>query len=792
MRISRELEITLNLAMSEARRRRHEFLCIEHVLYALLHESDVGDIIRHCGGDVHDLKHALERFFAEKLDMLPEGVEIAPQQTLGFQRVIQRAAAHVQSAGKDEILGRNVLVAIFREPDSHAAYLLEQQGITRLDVVSYVSHGVSKIAEEPAPGERSDSEADDDAGEEGRGRPKKDPLALFAVDLVARAAAGKIDPLIGREQELARTARVLCRRRKNNPVFVGEAGVGKTALAEGLALQIQQGNVPAALKDAKVYALDMGALLAGTRFRGDFEERLKGVIAALRRQPGAILFIDEIHTVVGAGATSGGSLDASSILKPVLASGELRCIGATTYHDYKSYFERDRALARRFQKIEVPEPTTDETHEILKGLKTHYESHHGVTYTRGALRAAAELSARHINDRHLPDKAIDVIDEAGAIVQMQPAGQRKKTVRTKDIEQVVASIAKIPPRSVSVSDRERLETLERDLKLSVFGQDEAITTLAAAIKLARAGLGHPEKPVGSFLFAGPTGVGKTEVAKQLASVLGIGFLRFDMSEYMEAHTVSRLIGAPPGYVGFDQGGLLTDAIRKTPHAVLLLDEIEKAHPNLFNILLQVMDHATLTDNNGRQADFRSIILIMTTNAGAQEMAATAIGFGGRSNADKGGKAIERLFNPEFRNRLDAMIAFASLSPPVIERVVDKFILELDALLNEKRVFLQLTPAARRYLAEKGYAPTFGARPMARLIQTEIKRVLADEILFGRLRDGGKVEIDAPDGALVFRYAVDADRPGAPAVDATGIADAGETPAGARGDSGPDAPGSGDG
>ncbi|HVO22079.1 MAG TPA: AAA family ATPase, partial [Candidatus Margulisiibacteriota bacterium] len=540
--------------------------------------------------------------------------------------------------------------------------------------------------------------------------------------------------------------------RKNNPVFVGEAGVGKTALAEGLALQIHQGKVPPALRNAKVYALDMGALLAGTRFRGDFEQRLKGVLTALRKQPGAILFIDEIHTVVGAGAASGGSLDASNILKPVLQSGELRCIGATTYHDYKSYFERDRALARRFQKIEVPEPSVDEAHEILKGLKRHYEEHHGVTYTRGAIRAAAELSSRYINDRHLPDKAIDVIDEAGATLQMQAPGQRKKTVRTKDVEHIVATMAKIPPRSVSVSDRERLETLERDLKLTVFGQDEALHTLASAIKLARAGLGHPEKPVGSFLFAGPTGVGKTEVAKQLASALGIEFIRYDMSEYMEAHTVSRLIGAPPGYVGFDQGGLLTDAIRKTPHAVLLLDEIEKAHPNLFNILLQVMDHATLTDNNGRKADFRNVILIMTTNAGAQEMAAAAIGFGGRSNAEKGAKAIERLFSPEFRNRLDAIVQFASLPPPIIEKVVDKFIMELDAQLNEKKVFIQITAAARRYLAEKGYDPTFGARPMARLIQTDIKRVLADDILFGKLRDGGRVEIDAADGELAFKYA----------------------------------------
>ncbi len=754
MRISRELEITLALGMNEARRRRHEFLCVEHLLYALLHDSDVADVIRHCGGDVAALKRDLEKFFDEKVEKLPHGVDAGPQQTLAFQRVIQRAAIHVQSAGKEEILGRDVLVAIFRETESHAAYLLHKQGITRLDVISYISHGVSKIAEEP---DRSHEGDDFELERESEGvepapRRRGDPLRMFTVDLVARAAQGKIDPIIGREQELARAARVLCRRRKNNPVFVGEAGVGKTALTEGLALKIYRGEVPEPLREARIYALDMGALLAGTRFRGDFEQRLKGVLAALRRQPNAILFIDEIHTVVGAGATSGGSLDASNILKPALASGELRCIGATTYHDYKNYFERDRALARRFQKIEVPEPTVDETHEILKGLKRYYEEHHGVTYTRAALRAAAELSARYINDRHLPDKAIDVIDEAGATVRMQPPPTRRKTVRTRDIEQVVAAMAKIPPRSVSVSDRERLETLERDLKLTVFGQDEAIHALVSAIKLSRAGLGHPEKPVGCFLFAGPTGVGKTEVAKQLASALGVEFLRFDMSEYMEAHTVSRLIGAPPGYVGFDQGGLLTDAIRKTPHAVLLLDEIEKAHPNLFNILLQVMDHATLTDNNGRKADFRNVILIMTTNAGAQEMASPAVGFGERSNVDRGKKAIERLFAPEFRNRLDTIITFAPLSMPVVERIVDKFILELDAQLNEKRVFLRITGAARRYLAEKGYDATFGARPMARLIQTEIKRVLADEILFGRLREGGRVEIDVRDGALVFDYA----------------------------------------
>ena len=746
MRISHDLEISLGLALNEARRRRHEFVCLEHLLYALLDDADVAEILRQCGGDITKLKRQLDRFLKDRIEKLPEGGEVAPQHTLAFQRVIQRAAAHVQSAGHEEIQGRNVLVAIFREPDSYAAYCLEQQGITRLDVISFISHGVSKIAGEPAGDAAEELET-----EEGRSRPKRDPLAQYTTDLVARAAAGKIDPLIGREPELARTARVLCRRRKNNPVFVGEPGVGKTALAEGLALQIHQGKVPPALKDAKVYALDMGALLAGTRFRGDFEQRLKNVIAALKKQPGSILFIDEIHTVVGAGSASGGSLDASNILKPALASGGLRCIGATTYHDYKNYFERDRALVRRFQKIEIMEPSVDEAHEIIRGLKRYYEEHHRVTYTPAALRAAVDLSARHINERYLPDKALDVIDEAGATMQLQ-GGEGEKKVRVKDVEAIVATMAKIPPRSVSVSDRDRLGNLDRDLKLTVFGQDDAIGALASAIKLSRAGLGQPERPVGCFLFSGPTGVGKTEVAKQLASALGIEFLRFDMSEYMEAHTVSRLIGAPPGYVGFDQGGMLTDAIRKTPHAVLLLDEIEKAHPNLFNILLQVMDHATLTDNNGRKADFRNVILIMTTNAGAHEMAAEAIGFGGRTNEHQGAKVIEKLFSPEFRNRLDATIAFASLPPAIIERVVDKFILELDAQLNEKKVFIQITPEARGYLAAKGFDRAFGARPMARLIQTEIKRVLADEILFGKLRDGGRVSIDSADGALKFDIA----------------------------------------
>ena len=750
MRLSRALETTLALAVHEARRRRHEFLCVEHVLFALLRDSDVADVIRNCAGDVDKLTAGLEKFFDERLDKLPEGSDTTPQQTIGFQRILQRAAAHVQSAGKEEITGRDVLVAIFREPESEAAHLLGLQGITRLDVVTYISHGVSKIPATPEPAGGGDDDSAGEGDEEGAGPRVRDPLAAFTVNLVERAAQGKIDPLIGRERELERTIHVLSRRRKNNPVFVGDPGVGKTALVEGFALRVHKGDVPPGLKGAQVYALDMGALLAGTKFRGDFEARLKAVLGALQKRPGAILFIDEIHTVVGAGATQGGSMDASNILKPVLSSGDLRCIGATTHQDFKSHFERDRALARRFQKIDVPEPSVEETHAILRGLKSRYEEHHGVTYTDAALRAATELAAKHINDRFLPDKAIDVIDEAGAMVHIAGGDRPRKTVRTKDVEHTVATMAKIPARSVTSSDRERLLTLDRDLKLLVFGQDPAIDTVVSSIRLARAGLGIPTKPVGSFLFTGPTGVGKTEVARQLGSALGVEFLRFDMSEYMEKHTVSRLLGAPPGYVGFDQGGLLTDAIRKTPHAVLLLDEIEKAHPDLFNILLQVMDHATLTDNTGRKADFRHVIVIMTTNAGAQEMAAAAIGFGDPSDTgDKGKKVLERLFSPEFRNRLDAVIHFSRLSPEAIERVVDKFITELEQQLEERRVTIQLTPAARRWLAEHGYDDKFGARPMARLIQQEIKRPLADEILFGKLKDGGRVEVDTGETGLTF-------------------------------------------
>jgi ATP-dependent Clp protease ATP-binding subunit ClpA len=743
--ISKELESTLNVALKEAKRRRHEYVSLEHLLYALLQDKDASRAIINCGGDIDRLRKSLDEFFNGQMDALPEGVDQEPHQTLGFHRILQRAVIHAQSAEKKEINGGNLLIAMFREPDSYAVYLLEEQGITRFDVVNYVSHGISKTAaEEPA-------QTEEEQGEEEKPGKRQNPLKAFAVDLVEKARQGNIDPLIGRDDEIERTIHVLCRRRKNNPIYVGDPGVGKTALAEGLALKIHAGEVPETLKAAVIYSLDMGALLAGTKFRGDFEARLKGVLTGLKKQPNSILFIDEIHTIVGAGATSGGSMDASNILKPALASGELRCIGSTTYHDYKSYFERDRALARRFQKIEIPEPSQEEAFKILEGLKPHYEKHHGVHYSTAAIRSAVQLSAKHINDRRLPDKAIDVIDEVGAAVKILPVEKRKKTISPRDIEKIVAKIAKIPPRSVSTSDKDQLQNLERDLKLVVFGQDTAIAMLASTIKLSRSGLGHPEKPIGCFLFAGPTGVGKTEVAKQLAHTMGIEFIRFDMSEYMEKHTVSRLIGAPPGYVGFDQGGLLTDAVNRNPYAVLLLDEIEKAHPDLFNILLQVMDHAALTDNNGKKADFRNIILIMTTNAGAREMSGSPLGFGAPSNAGKGKEAVEKMFSPEFRNRLDAMISFNSLSRENIERVVDKFIIELDHQLNDRKVFLSLTATARRWFADRGYDPAFGARPMARLIQNEIKRVLADEILFGKLQNGGKVEVDESDGKLTFTY-----------------------------------------
>ncbi|MCZ6563213.1 MAG: ATP-dependent Clp protease ATP-binding subunit ClpA [Deltaproteobacteria bacterium] len=746
--ITKELEVVLKLAFEEAQRRRHEFVCIEHLLFALLQDREASHTILNCGGDLNQLKKDLEEFFETHLETLAEESNKKPQETLGFHRVLQRAILHAQSAEKSEIHGGDLVAAMFREPDSYAAYLLQKQQITRFDVINYISHGISKVAGEREPDLAPD---EDEEGEDESARPARDPLEAFTVNLVKQAKEGRIDPLIGRENEIERTIHILCRRRKNNPIYVGDPGVGKTAIAEGLALKIYQQQVPDVLKGAVIYALDMGALLAGTKFRGEFEARLKGVLNAIKKQRDAILFIDEIHTVVGAGATSGGSLDASNILKPALASGELRCIGSATYHDYKSYFERDRALARRFQRIEISEPSVDEAYQILQGLKGHYEKHHGVSYTSAALRTAAKLSAKHINDRHLPDKAIDVIDEVGASVKVLPPDKRKKTIGPKDIEKIIATMAKIPPRSVSVSDKEQLRNIDRDLKLTVFGQDEAIEIVASAIKLSRSGLGHPEKPIGCFLFSGPTGVGKTEVAKQLARTLGVEFIRFDMSEYMERHTVSRLIGAPPGYVGFDQGGLLTDAVNKTPYAVLLLDEIEKAHPDLFSILLQIMDHATLTDNNGRKADFRNIIMIMTTNAGAREISGAPLGFGKTSNVGKGKEAIEKMFSPEFRNRLDAMVSFNRLSPEVIERVVDKFIMELDIQLNEKKVFLHLSPKGRRWLAKRGYDPIFGARPMERLIQTEIKRSLAEEILFGKLQNGGKVDIDESDDKLTFTY-----------------------------------------
>src|SRR5437588_2032284 len=753
--ITKELESTLRLAFAEAKARRHENVTLEHLLYALLRDPVASRILRACGARMAELRRELEEHLERILVSLPPGVDRDPEQTRAFARVLERAAMQVQSSGKDQIDGGNVLVAFYRERDSHAVYLLERQGISRLDLLRYISHGALRVRDPSAlrqfeegqePHEHPASE-----GEEDEEAPVDDPLGAYCVDLVARAAAGKIDPLVGRVAELERTIQILCRRRKNNPIFVGESGVGKTAIAEGLALRLAENGVPAVLKGAPLYALDLGALLAGTKFRGQFEERLKGVVKALAQKPGAILFIDEIHMLVGAGATSGGSMDASNLLKPALADGSLRCIGSTTFHEFKASFDRDKALARRFQKIEILEPSHEESVQILQGLKSRYEEHHGVKFSDEALKAAVELSAKHLVDRHLPDKAIDVLDEAGSLQRMQPADKRVTMIGVPEIEQVVAKIARIPPRSVSADDKSALKSLAPELKKVVYGQDAAIEALASAILLSRSGLGSPTKPIGSFLFSGPTGVGKTELARQLAKTLGVPLIRFDMSEYMEKHTVSRLIGAPPGYVGFDQGGLLTDAIRKSPHAVLLLDEIEKAHHDRFDLLLQVMDHATLTDNNGRKADFRNVMLIMTTNAGAVEMAAAAIGFGGRTNADKGPKAIERLFVPEFRNRLDAIVSFLSLPPAVVERIVDKFVMELDAQLNEKKVFLELTPAARKYLAEKGYDPTFGARPMARLIQQEVKRALADEILFGRLKDGGKATIDVNDTGDGLEY-----------------------------------------
>ncbi|HVS76667.1 MAG TPA: ATP-dependent Clp protease ATP-binding subunit ClpA [Steroidobacteraceae bacterium] len=738
--LSNELEYCLNDAFHQAREARHEYLTVEHLLLAILDTPRVREILRACGADLAKLKQELKDHIDQSTPRVEEGEEREVQPTLGFQRVLQRAVFHVQSSGRKEVGVANVLVAIFSEKQSHAVFLLNRQHVTRLDVVNYISHGLSKIAEEKT--DKEEAPADVERDPEGGSA-----LEKFTTNLNRLAQEGRIDPLIGRKLEVERTIEILCRRRKNNPLYVGEAGVGKTAIAEGLARLIVEGKVPEVLSDCTIYALDMGALIAGTKYRGDFEKRLKGVITELKKQPGAILFIDEIHTVIGAGAASGGVMDASNLIKPVLTNGEIRCIGSTTYQEYRGIFEKDHALARRFQKIDVTEPSVAETVEILMGLKPKFEEHHGITYAAEALKAAAELAARHINERHLPDKAIDVVDEAGARQRLKPVGEREAVIEVRHVEDVVARMARIPAKSVSTSDREILKNLERNLKLVIFGQDRAIEALAAAIKMARSGLGDQRKPVGSFLFAGPTGVGKTEVTRQLAIAMGVEFLRFDMSEYMERHTVSRLIGAPPGYVGFDQGGLLTEAIAKHPHCVLLLDEIEKAHPDVFNLLLQVMDHGTLTDNNGRKADFRHVIIVMTTNAGAQEMARPSIGFTHADHASDGMEAIRRSFTPEFRNRLDAVIQFASLDPVTIERVVDKLVVEVEMQLEQKGVTISLDDAARRWIAEKGYDPKMGARPMARTIQEHIKRPLAEELLFGRLVGGGHVRVSvAADGS----------------------------------------------
>ena len=750
--LSKELEFSLNRAFKEAREKHHEYMTVEHMLLSLLDNPAASKVLRACGADAERLRREVTAFIDETTPLIPPNEERDTQPTLGFQRVLQRAVFHVQSAGKKEVTGANVLVALFSEQDSQAVYLLNQQDVTRLDVVNYISHGISKV-----PGENPEDEIHGE-GEEPRGEEKEgsSPLESFATNLNEMARQGRIDPLIGRAAEVERTIQILCRRRKNNPLFVGEAGVGKTAIAEGLAKKIVDREVPEILRDAVIYALDLGGLVAGTKYRGDFEKRLKAVLAQLKRQPKAVLFIDEIHTIIGAGSASGGVMDASNLIKPVLASGELRCIGSTTYQEYRGIFEKDRALARRFQKIDIEEPSVEETVEILKGLKSRFEAHHQVTYTNPALRAAAELSARYINDRHLPDKAIDVIDEAGANVQLMSPAKRKKRIDVGDVESIVAKIARIPPKKVSVSDTESLRNLDRDLKMVVYGQDAAIEALASAIRMNRSGLGHEEKPIGSFLFTGPTGVGKTEVTRQLARILGMELIRFDMSEYMERHTVSRLIGAPPGYVGFDQGGLLTEEINKHPHAVLLLDEIEKAHPDVFNLLLQVMDHGTLTDNNGRKADFRNVVLVMTTNAGAEETARRSIGFSEQDHSTDGLEALKRYFTPEFRNRLDAVVQFASLGTETIKSVVDKFIFELEQQLADKKVSLTVETDARAWIAEKGYDPKMGARPMARVIQNHIKKSLASELLFGSLMGGGSVRVYVDGDELGF--AIDGGKP----------------------------------
>lgn len=741
--LSSELESCLHEAFQGARDRRHEFMTVEHLLLALLDIPRVHEILKACDADVGQLRRELVEFIDEATPLMPLGDEGDVQPTLGFQRVIQRAVYHVQSSGKKEVTGANVFVAIFSEKQSQAVYFLGMQDISRLDVVNYISHGMPQV-----PGDASDDEQE--APLETEGEADSGALEKYATNLNQRAIEGKIDPLIGRDIEIERTVQILCRRRKNNPLYVGEAGVGKTALAEGLARMITEERVPEVLRDATIYSLDMGTLIAGTKYRGDFEKRLKAVIREVQDDPGAILFIDEIHTVIGAGAASGGVMDASNLIKPVLANGEIRCIGSTTYSEYRGVFEKDHALARRFQKIDVPEPSVEETVEILRGLRTRFEEHHGVSYDDDALDSAAELAAKHINDRRLPDKAIDVIDEAGANLRLRPVEEREDRVTVEMVENVVAKMARIPPKSVSSSDRDALRTLERDLKLTIFGQDTAIAALSSAIKMSRSGLNEDDKPVGSFLFSGPTGVGKTEVTRQLAMVMGVELIRFDMSEYMEKHTVSRLIGAPPGYVGFDQGGLLTEAVTKNPHAVVLLDEIEKADPEVFNILLQVMDHGTLTDNNGRKADFRNIVLVMTTNAGAQEMSRASIGFTQQDHSTDGMEIIKKAFSPEFRNRLDAIIQFAPLDAHSIARVVDKLVVELESKLGGSNVTLELDDAARDWIADRGYDPKMGARPMARIIQEYIKRPLAEELLFGSLADGGHVRISVgEDGDLVL-------------------------------------------
>jgi ATP-dependent Clp protease ATP-binding subunit ClpA len=735
--LSSELEFCLNEAFQRARDQRHEFMTVEHLLLALLDIPRVHEILKACNSNITELRRQLTEFIEEQTPLLAQDDDTDVQPTLGFQRVLQRAVFHVQSSGKKEVTGSNVLVAIFSEKQSQAVYFLNLQDITRLDIVNYISHGMPQL-----PGE-SDGE-EQEASLESEPEAEATPLERYATNLNQLAIDGKIDPLIGREIEIERTVQILCRRRKNNPLYVGDAGVGKTALAEGLARMITEERVPEVLRDATIYALDMGTLIAGTNYRGDFEKRLKGVIKEVQKDPGAILFIDEIHTVIGAGAASGGVMDASNLIKPVLANGEMRCIGSTTYEEYRGIFEKDHALARRFQKIDVPEPSVEETIAILHGLKSRFEEHHGVHYDTDALDAAAELSARHINDRRLPDKAIDVIDEAGANLRLQPVGERGERVTVDMVENIVAKMARIPAKSVSASDRKSLRTLERDLKLTIFGQDQAIEALSSAIKMSRSGLREEDKPIGMFLFAGPTGVGKTEVTRQLAMIMGVELIRFDMSEYMERHTVSRLIGAPPGYVGFDQGGLLTEAVTKNPHAVVLLDEIEKAHPEVFNLLLQVMDHGTLTDNNGRKADFRNVVLVMTTNAGAQEMSRASIGFTRQDHSSDGMSVIQKSFSPEFRNRLDAIIQFASLDIASVKRVVDKLIVELEAKLGSNNVTIELDDAARDWIAERGYDEQMGARPMARVIQEHIKRPLADELLFGSLADGGHVRVTVGD------------------------------------------------